>query len=101
MVNHATDPDRQEDVRWLQAELSRVDPLIHIAYPQSAKYFLKKRGLPVRTISRAHPLELTIEQKRVLDDVHTSFLQWCERLQIEPVPIHELAQPELPLDPPI
>ncbi|HXD78490.1 MAG TPA: dihydrodipicolinate synthase family protein [Puia sp.] len=101
MCNHANDPDRQEDVRWLQGELSRVDPLIHIAYPMSAKYFLQKRGLPVRTISRAHALELTGQQKQTLDDVYKSFLGWCERLGVRPVQTGRLARPRVPLDPPI
>lgn len=101
MCNNAANPDKQEDVKWLQGELSRVDPLIHIAYPMSAKYFLRKRGLPVRTISRAHALELTPQQKRTLDDIHESFLGWCERLQIEPVGIEEILKPEIPFDPPI
>jgi len=101
MCDHANDPDRREDVRWLQGELSRVDPLIHIAYPLSAKYFLQKRGLPVRTISRAHALELTFEQKRTLDDIHRSFLSWCERLDIKPVQAGRLVKPKMPLDPPI
>ncbi len=56
MVNNANNPDKQEEVKWLQTEISRVDPVIHIAYPMSAKYFLQKRGLPVRTISRATAL---------------------------------------------
>ena len=85
----------------LQGELSRVDPLIHIAYPMSAKYFLRKRGLPIRTISRAHALELTPEQKHVLDDIHESFTGWCERLQIKPVDVEELMLPGIPLDPAI
>jgi 4-hydroxy-tetrahydrodipicolinate synthase len=85
MCNNANNPDKQEDVKWLQSEITRVDPLIHQAYPMSAKYFLKKRGLPVRTISRTFALELTPEQKKVLDDIHTSFLGWCERLGIKPV----------------
>jgi len=101
MVEHANDPDRQEDVRWLQGELSRVDPLIHVAYPMSAKYFLQKRGLPVRTISRAHALELTVQQKQVLDDIHYSFLGWCERLGIQPVQTGKLIRNKMPLDPPI
>lgn len=98
---HADDPRRQEDVRWLQGELSRVDPLIHVAYPMSAKYFLQKRGLPIRTISRAHALELTQDQKRTLDEIHGSFLGWCERLEIRPVQTAKLARPKIPLDPPI
>jgi 4-hydroxy-tetrahydrodipicolinate synthase len=101
MCNNAGNPDKQEDVKWLQAELSRVDPLIHIAYPLSAKYFLRKRGLPVRTISRAHALELTPQQKQTLDDIHNSFLGWCDRLEIEPVSMEEVLKPEIPFDPPI
>jgi 4-hydroxy-tetrahydrodipicolinate synthase len=101
MVNNATNPDKQEDVKWLQGELSRVDPLIHVAYPLSAKYFLRKRGLPVRTISRAQAIELTRQQKQTLDEIHGSFLGWCDRLRIKPVETEALLQPAMPLDPPI
>ena len=85
MCNNATDPAKQEKVQWLQQELTAVDPLIHIAYPMAAKYFLEKRGLPVRQISRSHILQLTPEQKQTLDDIHIRFLHWCERLQVQPV----------------
>ena len=85
MCNNANDPAKQEEVKWLQSELTRVDPLIHIAYPLSAKYFLQKRGLPVRTISRAQAIQLTPDQRKILDEIHHSFLEWCERLNIEPV----------------
>ena len=98
MVNNANNAERQEEVKWLQGEISRVDPLIHIAYPMSAKYFLRKRGLPVRTISRATALELTPEQKRTLDEIHESFLIWCKRLEIKPVDIESLMLPKYPLD---
>lgn len=91
MCNNATDPAKKAEVEWLQSEISRVDPLIHIAYPMSAKYFLRKRGLPVRTISRTHPLELTPEQKQTLDHVYESFLTWCERLKITPVNVTNVA----------
>jgi 4-hydroxy-tetrahydrodipicolinate synthase len=98
MVNNANNPAKQEEVKWLQAEISRVDPLIHIAYPMSAKYFLRKRGLPVRTISRATALELTPDQKKTLDEIHDSFKMWCERLDIKPVDIEQLMLPKYPLD---
>ncbi len=101
MVNNATDPEKQEEVKWLQSEISRVDPLIHVAYPMSAKYFLRKRGLPVRTISRATALELTPQQKQTLNEIHNSFQGWCERLEIKPVDIEALMLPETPLDPAI
>jgi 4-hydroxy-tetrahydrodipicolinate synthase len=101
MVNNATNPDKQQQVEWLQSEISRVDPLIHIAYPMSAKYFLRKRGLPIRTISRATALELTPEQKQTLNGIHDSFLNWCEQLDITPVDIESLMLPPVPLDPAI
>ena len=85
MCDHATDPSYKEEVEALQSELTAADAIIHAAYPMSAKYFLRKRGLPVRTISRTHPLELTTEQKKALDQVHERFLGWCERLGICPV----------------
>jgi 4-hydroxy-tetrahydrodipicolinate synthase len=90
MVNNATNPGKQEEVKWLQAELTRVDPLIHVAYPMSAKYFLQKRGLPIRTISRTTALELTPEQKKILNDIHDSFIHWCEKLEIKRVELENV-----------
>jgi 4-hydroxy-tetrahydrodipicolinate synthase len=101
MCENATNPDRQEDVKWLQEELIKVDPLIHMAYPLSAKYFLGKRGLPVRTISRAHALELTPEQKQTLNQIHDKFVGWCDKLNITPVNIAEIVEPKVLLDSPI
>ena len=101
MCNNATDPAKQEEVKWLQSELTRVDPLIHQAYPMSAKYFLQKRGLPVRTISRAYAQELTPQQKQTLDEVHNCFLHWCSKLAIQSVNIEELLIPDIHFDPAI
>ncbi len=101
MVNNAANPAMKEKVDWLQNEIIQVDPLIHIAYPMSAKYFLRKRGLPVRTISRAHALELTPEQKQTLDGIHDKFLMWCNELGIERVNVEEIVAPKVLLDSPI
>ncbi|MGC4037649.1 MAG: dihydrodipicolinate synthase family protein [Chitinophagaceae bacterium] len=101
MCNNATNPDKQEEVKWLQAELTKVDPLIHEAYPMSAKYFLQKRGLPVRTISRAYAQELTPQQKQTLNGIHASFQHWCEKLDIQPVNISEIMTPDIHFDPAI
>lgn len=87
LVNNANNPDKQDEVKWLQEELTKVDPLIHIAYPMSSKYFLQKRGLPVRTISRAVATKLTPDQRQVLDDIYNRFESWCERLNIQKVDI--------------
>jgi 4-hydroxy-tetrahydrodipicolinate synthase len=101
MCDNAKNPAKQEEVSWLQSELTRVDPLIHIAYPMSAKYFLRKRRLPIRTISRAHALELTPQQKQTLDEIYNTFTGWCDRLKIKQVDVEELLLPEGPLDPAI
>ncbi len=101
MCDNATDPDKQEQVKWLQSEITRVDPIIHQAYPMSAKYFLQKRGLPVRTISRAYAQELTPQQKQILNEVHSSFLYWCETLDIKPVNVEEIVTPDMHFDPAI
>jgi 4-hydroxy-tetrahydrodipicolinate synthase len=101
MCNHANDPAKQADVQWLQSELTRVDPLIHQAYPMSAKYFLQLRGLPVRTISRAYVQELTPAQKDVLNGIKDSFTQWCSRLNITPADIRGIMEPKILPDPAI
>ena len=98
MCNNANNEEMKEKVSWLQSELTRVDPLIHQAYPMSAKYFLRKRGLPVRTISRTHVLELTPPQKLVLDEIYSSFLHWCAELGIEPVSPEKITGSPVPLD---
>lgn len=85
MVNNANNPAKKEQVNWLQSELSRVDLAIHIAYPISAKYFLAKRGLSVRNISRAYSMHLTPQQKTYLDAIYNDFLKWCQTLEITPV----------------
>ena len=90
MVDHANDPDRQEDVRWIQQELAAADPLIHTAYPLCSKYFLQLRGFPIRTISRAVATKLTPEQRGAFDALHARFLGWCDRLGIHPVDMRQI-----------
>lgn len=85
MMNNANNPTKQDELIWLQEALTKVDPLIHIAYPMSAKYFLQKRGLPVRNISRAVATKLTPSQCLVLDEIHDYFLSWCSMLGIQEV----------------
>ncbi|MHA4808642.1 dihydrodipicolinate synthase family protein [Flavitalea flava] len=82
ICNNATNPDRQEEVKWMQSELTKADIIVSRGYPMSAKYFLQKRGLPLQTISRSSPAELTPEHKKDLDNLHSVFLGWCTRLKI-------------------
>ena len=90
LVNNANNPALQTEVNWLQQELTKVDALIHIAYPLSAKYFLQKRGIPIRTISRALAVKLTPDQSKALDVLYDCFDYWCEKLQIQPVNVAAL-----------
>ncbi len=85
LCEHIDDPDKQEEIKWLQAELTKVDPLIHVAYPMSSKYFLQMRGLPIHAISRAHVLEPTPKEKAVLHSIFDTLKIWYEKLDIKEV----------------
>lgn len=83
MCTYATDPSKQEDVKWLQSELTRADSIISQGYPTSAKYFLQKRGVPIEPICRSTKTPLSTEQKQALDDIYNFLPQWHERLGIK------------------
>ncbi len=87
MCDNATNPDKQENVKFIQAELSKTEDIIGQDYPLSAKYFLNKRGVPIEISSRVNPDALTTGQKNALDDVYTNFLHWCDRIGIKPATI--------------
>ncbi len=88
MCNHVTNPDRQEDVKYIQEQLNKTeDTVIGQNYPLNAKYFLHKRGLPIEVKSRVNPNPLTDQQKQGLDDTYQAFLGWCDHIGIKPVTI--------------
>ena len=85
MCNNSTNPDRQEDVKFIQAQLTKTEDIISQNYPLSSKYFLQKRGLPIEISSRVSSAPLTAQQKQALDDTYKVFLGWCDRIGIQPV----------------
>ncbi|KAA0993874.1 dihydrodipicolinate synthase family protein [Dyadobacter sp. UC 10] len=85
LCKNANNPAKAEDANWIQAEITRMEPLISNSYPLSSKYFLRKRGLPVELVCRAKGKMITPEQQLVLDKAHRTFLDWCSRLGIEAV----------------
>jgi 4-hydroxy-tetrahydrodipicolinate synthase len=87
MCNNSTNPDRQEDVKYMQAQLTKTEDILAKNYPLSAKYFLHKRGLPIEVISRINTVPLPSEQIKALDETHKVFLGWCDRLGIKPAQI--------------
>jgi 4-hydroxy-tetrahydrodipicolinate synthase len=80
MCDNANNPSRQEDVRWIQSELTRADAVIGDGYPNSAKYFLQKRSVPIEPLSRSKNTPLTADQKRALDEIFNALPQWHERM---------------------
>ncbi|MBX3256074.1 MAG: dihydrodipicolinate synthase family protein [Chitinophagaceae bacterium] len=85
LCDHVNDPAKQKEVEWIQSELTRLDPLVHTAYPMSSKFFLQLRGLPIHTISRSHALEPTPKEKAAIHAILDTLKAWCERLDIKEV----------------
>jgi 4-hydroxy-tetrahydrodipicolinate synthase len=84
MCNNSTNPDRQDDVKYMQQQLTKTEDILSQNYPLSAKYFLHKRGLPIEVISRINTVPLTSQQTAALDETYSVFLGWCNRLGIKP-----------------
>jgi 4-hydroxy-tetrahydrodipicolinate synthase len=85
MCENATNPDKLEEVKWMQSEITRTELIIGKGYPISSKYFLQKRGLPIDILTRSNNGRLSTERQEGLNEVHKTFLGWCERLGITPV----------------
>jgi 4-hydroxy-tetrahydrodipicolinate synthase len=85
MCNNSTNPDKQEDVKFIQVQLTKTEDIIAQNYPLSSKYFLQKRGLPIEISTRVSSAPLTALQKQALDDTYKVFLGWCDRIGIQPV----------------
>jgi len=83
MCDHANDPDRQADAKWMQGEITRLDTVVSQGYPLSSKYFLQKRGLPIQVLSRSAQGPLTPGQQRAMDDLPATLAGWRERLGIK------------------
>jgi len=84
MCNNSTNPDRQEDVKYIQAQITKTEDILAQDYPMSAKYFLRKRGLPIELKTRIESTPLTTQQMQALDEVYKTFHGWCDRIGIQP-----------------
>ncbi|RRB14251.1 dihydrodipicolinate synthase family protein [Larkinella knui] len=83
LCQYANDPSKAADLSWIQAEITRTEPIISKFYPLSSKYFLKKRGVPLELVTRAKAKAIPEEQQKILDDTYTVFRGWCDRLGIK------------------
>lgn len=82
LCNNVNNPDRQDDVKWIQSELTRADDIIGQGYNVSAKYFLQKRGVAIKPLSRTKNTPLTSDQTQALDELYKSLSVWHERLGV-------------------
>jgi len=80
---NVNNPEKQNDVNWIQSELTKTDPLISDGYPMSAKYFLQKRKVPLELLCRTKATALTSIQKEKLDELNNNLTTWHKRLQIK------------------
>lgn len=87
LCQHVMDPKKQKEVEWIQSELTRADKIVGNGYNLSAKYFLKKRGVPIQVIGRSRTTPLTEAESKNMDEFYPVFLSWCERLRISPAKI--------------
>jgi 4-hydroxy-tetrahydrodipicolinate synthase len=83
LCKNINEPSRQEDVRWLQENLTRMDKVVSSGYPMSAKYFLSKRGIPFNMICRTNSTPLTSQQMTTLDNFYKELRTWHARLGIK------------------
>lgn len=83
LCKNINDPAKQEDVQWLQSNLTRMDKIVSSGYPVSAKYFLAKRGVPINLICRSNTTPLTSQQTSTLDTFYKELRSWHERLGIK------------------
>lgn len=82
ICKNANDLSKQNDADWIQREISQTEKIISAGYPNSAKYFLRKRGLNIQEGSRTRKDHLSVEQAKGLDQVYDRFVAWCDRLNI-------------------
>jgi 4-hydroxy-tetrahydrodipicolinate synthase len=87
MCNNATNPEKQEQVRYIQEQITKAEKVIAKGYPLSSKYFLHKRGLPVEIVTRYTDRKLHKKNRQALDAMYETFLGWCDYLGIEPVKV--------------
>ena len=85
ICTNANDPSKKEKVEWLQKEITRMDDIVSHHYSRSARYFLQKRGLTIRELTRTDATPLSDAEKKVLDDAFTTYMGWCKELGITSV----------------
>jgi 4-hydroxy-tetrahydrodipicolinate synthase len=85
ICKYANDKSKATDLVWIQSEIAKMEPVISKSYNLSSKYFLHKRGMPIEVISRSVTKKIPAEIQANLDNAHKTFLNWCDRLSIQPV----------------
>lgn len=82
ICKHANNPGMSLQLEYIQQELIQAEKIVSLKYPLSAKYFLRKRGLPIQVNSRVRRDELTRNDVAALDKLYGDFDRWCNELGI-------------------
>lgn len=73
LINNYQDTGKAAQIRKVNALLSVLDPLVHMHYPLSAKFFLQKRGLQIGLNTRISVVSMAAQDLIRLDDLLTVF----------------------------
>lgn len=83
LCENVNKPKMQENVKWIQSEITKADSVISDGYSLTAKYFLQKRGLKIQLNSRANKSLLAQSQLQQMNKMYKTLQQWHERLGIK------------------
>ncbi len=83
LIAHANKKSRVEEIQLVNEFLLRNDKIIGAGYPNSAKYFMKLRGLDILPIARRTNKQLSQKQMERLQEMHSELKELAIRLKIE------------------
>ena len=82
LCDHYQDSSCQPEVQKLQNFLVQHMDIMHHAYPDVAKYYLQKRGLPITTTTRGKSGVLTAAVKQNIDAFYQECISFQDSLEI-------------------
>ena len=82
LCDHYQDNSCQPEVQKLQNFLVQHMDIMHHAYPDVAKYYLQKRGLPITTTTRGKSGVLTAAVKQNIDAFYQECISFQDSLEI-------------------
>jgi len=82
ICKHGQQPELSDQLNYIQQELIAAEEIVSLKYPLSAKYFLRKRGIPIEVNSRMQNRQLTTADTETLDKLYNTVDKWRRDLGI-------------------